>query len=162
MAGTVRDKDSGTERILAAVRALALPIVEGLGLELFDLQFRREQPGWVLRLVIDAENGISLDDCTMVSRELSDLLDVEEVIDRPFHLEVSSPGLDRPLRGERDFVRFAGRRAKVVCREPVAGQKALEGVLAGVREGALVLATGQGEVAIPLDCISRSRLVVEW
>ncbi len=106
------------DRILEAIRREAEVIVERYGLEVFDLTFRRESRGWVLRLTIDNPVGyVSIRDCEMVSRDLERWLDEEDFIKHRYYLEVSSPGLDRPLRGERDYVRFVGEKAKVVLRD---------------------------------------------
>ena len=155
---------------------------------LFDLQFRRESIGWVLRVMIDREpraghagaaaddaasdrgvtaEGVTIDDCRQVSVDLSALLDVEpdlvdELGDRQYTLEVSSPGLDRPLRHEADYRRFVGRLAKIVTTEPVARQTAFAGRLSGVEQGEVLLAEGRRTHRIPLGLISRARLDVEF
>ena len=120
----------GEAAIVERVRALAGRVAGTYGLEIFDVQFRREAPGMVLRVQIDrpgpaatAEDSVSVDDCARVSRDLSAILDVEEVVPTAYTLEVSSPGLDRPLRRADDYRRFAGRRAKLVMREAVDGQR---------------------------------------
>ena len=103
------------------IRAVADRVVQSHGLELFDVQLRRESSGWVVRVFIDKpgpsgtpEDSVGVEDCAVVSREISTILDVEDPLDRAYTLEVSSPGLDRPLRDARDFERFTGRAAKVV------------------------------------------------
>ena len=119
----------GEASIVEQVRAAAARIAESYGLEIFDVQFRREAGGMVLRVQIDrpgpaatAEECVSVADCSSMSRDLSAVLDVEDLVPVAYILEVSSPGLDRSLRGFRDFERFAGRRAVVVLREAVNGQ----------------------------------------
>src|SRR6476661_3293327 len=119
-----RDADVAKE-----VRNVATRVAHTYGLDIFDVQFRREAGGMVLRVQIDrpgpaatAEESVSVADCSNVSRDLSALLDVEDFIPVAYTLEVSSPGLDRPLRGRPDFERFSGRRAKIVVREAVDGQ----------------------------------------
>jgi ribosome maturation factor RimP len=152
------------------IRAVAERVTAAHGLELFDVQLRRESIGWVVRVFIDKpgpsgtpEDSVGVEDCAAVSREVSTILDVEDPLDRAYTLEVSSPGLDRPLRDERDFRRFAGRAAKIVVNEPVDGQKAFAGYLRGVEDGD-VLFEGQGRKAhrIALDNIKRARLDVEF
>ena len=115
----------GEASVVEQVRTVAARVAAGYGLEIFDVQFRREAPGMVLRVQIDrpgpaanAEECVSVDDCAKVSRDLSAILDVEDVVPIAYTLEVSSPGLDRPLRQLDDYRRFAGRRAKIVVREP--------------------------------------------
>lgn len=160
------------------LRAAVARVVESYGLELFDLQFRRESIGWVLRVVLDrtwsrdttprnaAEELVSVDDCSRVSQDLSAILDVEPElvggIDRAYTLEVSSPGLDRPLRGEDDYRRFAGRLAKIVTTAPVDGQSHFEGRLGGVDDGAVLVEQGRRTHRVPLTAIRRARLDVEF
>ena len=156
-------------------------MVESYGLELFDLQFRRESYGWVLRIVIDrpwdgsadqaaemppTDEPVGVDDCGRVSHDMSAILDVEpELIgglDRTYTLEVSSPGLDRPLRDERDYRRFVGRLAKIVTKAPVNGQSAFAGRLSGVEDESVLVAEGRRTHRIPLTAIKRARLEVEF
>jgi ribosome maturation factor RimP len=164
---------------LVADRATALneirrhldDVAQSYGLEVFDLSFRREAPGWVLRVMLDRNAGeVGIEDCQRVSRDLSAWLDVEDETLGPalgdsYTLEVSSAGLDRPLRlelGDKDFRRFEGRLAKVVTREPVNGQSAFAGRLAGVEEGHVLMTEGRRTHKVPLDKISRARLDVEF
>src|SRR6266566_6099131 len=125
------------------VRTLAGRVAGSYGLDIFAVQYRREGPGMVLRVLIDrpgsgatAEESVSVEDCARVSRDLSAVLDVEDLVPTAYTLEVSSPGLDRPLRHADDYRRFAGRRAKIVMREAVDGQRFFKGRLAGVDESA--------------------------
>ncbi len=151
-----------TAEIVARVRALAEPILGDLGLELVDAEFRRETQGWVLRLYMDRAGGVTLDDCQRVSEELGVHLDVEDVIGHPYHLEVSSPGLDRPLTRDQDFVRFAGQAARVSTREPLEGRRNFRGRLAGMRDGTVLLDLPDGtRVLIPRAAIVRARLEPE-
>ncbi len=161
---------------LERVRSLAERAAQSYGLEIFDVQFRREAPGWVLRVTLDRRgaadtearagapgDSVSVDDCRRVSDDLSALLDVEDVIDRMYTLEVTSPGLDRPLRDAQDFARFRGRLAQVVTSAPVDGQKHLRGRLVGVEEDCVILAVEGGRlVRVPLGAVSRARLEVEF
>ena len=172
---------SAREASLEDLRAAAGRIAASYGLEVFDLQFRRESPGWVLRVMLDrvpAEgtsqsgetDGVKIEDCQHVSRDLSALLDVEEerfdaVLGQKYTLEVSSPGLDRPLRldrGDADFRRFEGRLAKVVTREPVSGQSAFAGRLSGMDADVVLMTEGKRVHRVPLALISRARLDVEF
>ncbi|HUL75386.1 MAG TPA: ribosome maturation factor RimP [Vicinamibacterales bacterium] len=166
------------EDVLARLRAAAARIAAAYGLDIFDVQCRRESIGWVIRVILDrpttgsagstgsGEESVSIDDCRRVSEDLSALLDVEDDltagIDRAYTLEVSSPGLDRPLRHEADYRRFAGRLAKIVTRIPVDGQSHFEGRLSGVDEGMVLVVQGKRVHRVPLDAISRARLAVEF
>ncbi len=124
----------------------------------------------VLRVQIDrpgpastAEDSVSVEDCAHVSRGLSALLDVDDVVPTAYTLEVSSPGLDRPLRGADDYRRFAGRRAKVVLREPVDGQSFFKGTLGGVDAAGVAIETDDGNRhLVPLNVITRANLEVEF
>lgn len=128
--------------------------VSGLGYELVD--FERSGRG-LLRVFIDKPEGISVDDCQMVSNHLTRLFLVENVdYDR---LEVSSPGLDRPLKKEADFKRFAGQNAQVKLRMPLAGRKNFVGVINGVSDGILQLSVDGNQVSIELSNLDKARLV---
>ncbi|MBS1819191.1 MAG: ribosome maturation factor RimP [Acidobacteria bacterium] len=160
----------GEAGIVEQVKEAATRVASSYGLEIFDVQFRREAHGMVLRVQIDrpgpaatAEDSVSVEDCSHVSRDLSALLDVEDFIPGAYTLEVSSPGLDRPLRGKADFERFSGRRAKVVVREAVDGQTFFKGRLAGV-DGDTVLIDGDDgrQHRLPLGLVTRANLEVEF
>jgi len=137
------------------------------------VQFRRESAGWVLRIFVDTpwdgqtphppDASPSIEDCERVSRDVSAILDVEETIDHRYTLEVSSPGLDRPLRDAADYRRFAGRLAKIVVSEPVDRQTHFEGRLGGVDGNSVVIETKPGKrQLIPLSVVTRGRLEVEF
>lgn len=163
------------ERI-GRIRQAAERVAGSYGLEIFDVQLRRESIGNVLRVIIDRpdrgiveapEDAVGIEDCQRVSQDLSALLDVEEeelgaALAQQYTLEVSSPGLDRPLRHEADYRRFAGRLAKVVTTEPLDGQSAFAGRLRGVEEGQVVLDEGRRTHRVPLDRIKRAQLAVEF
>jgi ribosome maturation factor RimP len=141
------------------LNALIGPAVEGLGYEFVGTEYRRGRDQSLLRVYIDSEAGISLDDCTRVSKQLSGLLDVEEPIRGAYSLEVSSPGLDRPLFFEQHFERFRGARIRVKMYVPVAGQRNFRGTLDGCRDGAVILLQDGEEHALPLEDISTARLI---
>jgi ribosome maturation factor RimP len=163
---------------LQRIRDAADRVARSYGLEVFDLQYRREPVGWVLRVILDKptqldaegrvvveplEHSVGIDDCQRVSHDLSAILDVEDPVDRAYTLEVSSPGLERALRGRSDYERFSGRMAKVVVREAVNGQMHFEGRLRGVEDDALVLEGARERLTrIRLDNVVRGRLSVEF
>jgi ribosome maturation factor RimP len=160
----------GEASVVEQVKTAATRVAAGYGLEIFDVQFRREAPGMVLRVRLDrpgpaatAEDSVSVDDCARVSRDLSAILDVEDVVPIAYTLEVSSPGLDRPLRQLDDYRRFTGRRAKIVMRERVDGQGFFKGRLGGV-EGSDVLIDGDDGRThrVPVGVITRANLEVEF
>lgn len=144
--------------LIETLTALVAPVVAERQMELVEIQFRQEQVGWVLRLVIDKEAGVSLDDCAAVSREVGNLLEVEDLIHRAYTLEVSSPGLTRALKGEADFRRFVGRKARVTVREPNGGSQVVTGTIDRVIEGVVCLVTEKGPVELLVDHISKARL----
>jgi len=139
-------------------------------LTVWEIQSRREASGHVVRVFIDrpgpaatAEESVSIEDCEQVNREMSTILDVEDPLPFAYTLEVSSPGLDRPLRGEDDYRRFAGRLAKVVVSEAVDNQKAFEGRLRGLESGEVLLEGPNGRMhRLPLRLITRGKLEVEF
>lgn len=163
---------------LARVREAAQRVARSYGLDIFDVQLRRESIGTVLRVIIDRpdpgrpttpdEDSVGIEECQRVSQDLSALLDVEEdSLDQPalgqaYTLEVSSPGLDRPLRHAADYRRFTGRLAKLVSSEPIDGQSAFSGRLAGVEDGVVLLQEGRRTHRVPLAQIKRGRLDVEF
>jgi ribosome maturation factor RimP len=155
---------------LERVKELAANVAAAHGLELFDVTYGRESGRNVLRVVLDrpgpsatAEESVSLEHCALVSEELSAVLDVEDVVPDAYTLEVSSPGLDRPLRTRGDYERFVGRMAKVVTAEPVNRQTAFAGWLRGVDgEDVLFEAIGGALHRLPLRLIRRARLDVEF
>lgn len=150
-------------QVVEQVAAAARPLAEAEGLELVAVEYQREAGGWVLRVYLEKPGGIGLDDCQRVSQQLGDLLDVEDLIDHAYTLEVSSPGLDRPLVSEADFARFAGRLVRLQTATPLEGQRRFRGRLLGIAAGTVRLeAEGGRQVAIPHAAIERARLVVEW
>ena len=163
---------------LAHIREIADRVAASCGVEIFDVQLRREPVGLVLRIFIDRptrrdaagrpiverpEDSIGIEECQRVSQDVSAILDVEDALDAAYTLEVSSPGLERSLRDLDDYARFAGRMAKIVVREPVDGQVHFEGRVTGIEDGAVVLAVGRTKmVRLPFDRIARGRLAVEF
>jgi ribosome maturation factor RimP len=155
---------------LERIRAIAERVAASRGLEVWDIQSRRETSGHVVRVFIDRpgpaatpEESVSIEDCEQVNREIGTILDVEDPLPFTYTLEVSSPGLDRPLRDVRDYERFAGRLAKLVVKEAVDNQKAFEGRLRGIERGVVLLEAPNGRVhRLPLDLIARGRLEVEF
>ena len=144
---------------LDKVQAIAREIVDFEGLELVHLEMKNEPGGCLLRLYIDKEGGVTLDDCSRISRQLSAQLDVDDPIPHRYTLEVSSPGLDRPLHSDSDFKRFAGRTVRLSTNAPIDGRRNYRGRLLGLIDGAVHLALDEGgEIAIPRDRVARVRL----
>jgi len=156
--------------VVEGVRAAAARVAASHGLDIFEVQFRREAQGMVLRVLIDrpgpsatADESVSVDDCANVSRDLSALLDVDDLVQTAYVLEVSSPGLDRPLRQLDDYRRFAGRRAKIVMSDPVDGQTYFKGRLGGTDGEVVVIEDDDGgRHRVALGIIKRANLEVEF
>jgi len=153
--------------IVAKVESMALPLITSLGLELVEIEYKREGQQMVLRIFIDKEGGIMLDDCAAVSKELSALLDVEDIIPGKFSLEVSSPGLNRPLKALADYVRYTGKLVKVKTFAPTADdagnlRKTFLGKLVSVNEDLIHLKLLEGQSAtIPFTAIAKANLEFE-
>jgi ribosome maturation factor RimP len=141
------------------VQAFAETLLPTMGLELVEVQFRLEGHGWVLRLFIDGKEGITVDHCSQVSREVGDFLDVENLIDHAYHLEVSSPGLERSLRSMKDFQTYLGRKAKLKLREDVEGQRVLIGVISQAEGETVELVLDDGaKCQVAFEQIRKARL----
>ena len=150
-----------SEFIIEKIEEFANALLPSMGLELVEVQFRREGHGWVLRIFIDCDTGITIDHCADVSREMSDFLDVEDFIEHQYHLEVSSPGLERPLKTVRDYERFTGRKAKIKLRESVDGEKVYVGEIQSVQgEGIELAVKDKGVVILPFEHIRKARLAL--
>lgn len=139
------------------------PVANGLGYEVVDIEFRPHPSNGLLRVFIDQEGGIQLEDCEKVSRQLSAMLDVEDPIPGHFNLEVSSPGLDRALRKAEDFERFAGSMVKIRMAMPnLEGQRNFTGKLLGLKEGEVLLEADGVTHNLPLGGIDSARLVPQF
>ena len=134
------------------------PIINAMGYELWGCDFREGAKQAFLRVYIDTHEGVSLDDCARVSHQLSGVLDVEDPIEKPYTLEVSSPGLDRPLLCEAHFRRFVGRRVKIRLRWLVEGRRNILGDLLEVKTGSIKVRLENADCEIPLDAVQRARL----
>ena len=173
--------EGGFTQLIERIRAVAERVARSYNLEIFDVQFRREPIGWMLRIFVDvpfdpdapwpdeaerrarADASPTIQELEHVSRDLSAVLDVEETIDHGYTLEVSSPGLDRPLRAAADYRRFEGRLAKIVVSQPVDRQTHFEGRLGGFEDGSVLIETTPGKrQRIPLSLVTRARLEVEF
>jgi len=144
------------------VSALAAHVLADQNMELIDLEYRREGRGWVLRLYIDKEGGITLDDCTRVSQEIGTVLDVEDFIGTPYSLEVSSPGLNRPLKNEKDFIKYRDHRIKVKTFDPIDNRRNFKGKLRKISDGRIEMEIDGGVVTIPLANVAKANLEVEF
>jgi len=154
--------------VVARVTELVEPLAASLGLELAEVEYRQEGRQMVLRLYIDKDGGVALDDCSAVSRELTEILDVEDFIQGHYSLEVSSPGLNRPLKKPSDFERYTGRLVKIRTFEPLADdagnmRKTFLGELLGLSDSIVRLKLNEGQTAsIPLGKVAKANLEFEF
>jgi ribosome maturation factor RimP len=149
-------------RNLTQLWDLLEPVIAGLGYELVEIEYQPNPKHGVLRVYIDQERGIALEDCKQVSDQVSALLDVEDPVPGHYNLEVSSPGLDRPLRTIEDFERFTGEIARIRLGMPISGQRNFKGRLAGVEDDAVRLDCEGGQVTLPLASIDKARLAPDF
>ncbi len=147
--------------IARTVEELAGPTAASMGLELVQVVYRREANGWILRILIDRPGGVTVDDCKLMSRELSDLLDVEDLVPTTFRLEVSSPGLDRPLVKPADFDRFTGRSITLKTSRPVQERCNFSGALIGIHGKTVLLVSEGMQYEIEHALIDKANLVPE-
>ena len=138
---------------------LLKPVVESLGYELFGIEYLSRRRSPLLRVYIDSEAGISLNDCERVSHQISGVLDAEDAVRGPYILEVSSPGLDRPLFTLEHFKRFSGNMIRLELVQPIAGRKKLTGKLVGIEADNVILIESTKEYYIPFNIIGKTRLV---
>ena len=146
------------------IRRILDPILLSMGLSLWEMEFQKQGPKWLLRVYIDREEGgVTLNDCETVSRDLSATLDVEDIIPHAFTLEVSSPGLDRALTIPEHYIRFVGSTVKIKTYQPIDGEKVFRGTLLGMIEDKVKVEYKAGEVfEIPLSNISKASLEVDF
>ena len=138
------------------------PVVTGMGYELVEIEYNPSTRHGVLRLYIDHEDGIQLDDCTEVSHQVSALLDVEDLIQGHYNLEVSSPGLDRPLTSIKDYQRFTGEIVKIKTGMAIDGRRNFKGRLCGIEGDEINIECDGQQFYLPLASIEKARLVPEF
>jgi ribosome maturation factor RimP len=148
--------------IKAKVERLVEKVASDHGIELVEVEYKKEGGRWYLRVFIDKEGGVTLGDCQLVSQELGALLDVHDLISHRYILEVSSPGLTRPLAKERDYQRAVGRLVKIKTRTPIGDKNVWVGVIKGIAGGELILSINKGkdELVIPLSNIAKAKLEI--
>ena len=156
--GASRQAKANEQNVIKQVWSLAEPVCESEGLELIQVEYQRESSGRILRLYVDKPEGIKLDDCVGVSRQMGDILDVHLEDVGPYSLEVTSPGPERPLARKQDFAKFKGCRVKIKTYQPLNGRKNFKGVLMGITGDAVNLQLEDQTVAIAYPEISKARL----
>lgn len=150
------------QKIASIVTELIQPVFEGVNLELVDVTYTKEGNGWYLRIFIDKPGGVGIEDCQSISREIDKLLDEKDPIPQSYTLEVSSPGLERPLKKPADYDRFRGNLANITTYLPVEGKKNFRGRLVGLRGSDVVLSVNGSEIVIPFDQVAGAHLEVEF
>jgi ribosome maturation factor RimP len=149
------------EKLSQEVRQVIEPILESQGFELVDLEYQRESQGWVLRIYLDREGGVSLEDCAGVSHEVGAVLEVKDLIPSAYILEVSSPGLTRPLKKPEDFNRFRNQLVKIKLYEPLDGRKNFKGTLMGLEGDRVRVEVEQQVYELPLQRIAKANLEID-
>ncbi|MFC5712112.1 ribosome maturation factor RimP [Thalassorhabdus alkalitolerans] len=153
-----------SDRVTEITSRLVDPIVEEMNLELVDVEFKKEGENWFLRVFIDGEDGVDIEECGKVSEQLSEKLDQEDPIKQAYYLEVSSPGAERPLKTEKDMYKAIGKNVYVTTYEPVEGEKAFEGALIDF-DGSLLqievkVKQKKKTYEVPYDKVAKARLAV--
>lgn len=152
----------GKPSVNQAVIEIIEPVIQGQNLELVDVEYKKAGKNWILRVFIDKEQGITVDDCQRVSREIEDVIEVNDLIAAEYTLEVSSPGLDRPLKKEKDFLRAKNKKIRVHTFSPVNEKRDFEGIVSDCTEAVLYLEIRGEALAIPLETIAKAKLVIEY
>jgi ribosome maturation factor RimP len=155
---------TANQTLAERIGAIAARAAAREGMEVWDVEVAGAGRNRVVRIYIDKPEGISHADCELISEQVGTVLDVEDVVPgAAYHLEVSSPGLERRLRHEGDFQRYQGRKARVVLREPAGGQRRWETTIGGVEDGWIVLETSSGKsIRVRMDQIEKANLKFEW
>lgn len=144
---------------LEELQALLAPVVVALGYECWGIEFSAQGRHSMLRVYIDKEGGVLVDDCVIVSRQISGVLDVEDPISVEYTLEVSSPGMERPLFTIDQFAKFAGEQVKIKLRSPFEGRRNFQGLLRGVEEQDVVVQVEDHEFLLPIDMIDKANII---
>ena len=152
----------GNQRVEEITEKLVSPIIKELQCELVDIEYKKEGSQWYLRIYIDKPGGVTIDDCQAVSEQISDLLDESDPIPHSYILEVSSPGLDRILKKDSDFIRYKGTKVDVSLYRPVNGSKKHTGILEGISNDLISIKVNEEIVAFNRSDIAMVRLAVEF
>ncbi len=157
----IKTKDKESKQKYQELVKIIEEELSAAGIEIVDIEYRREAGRMVFRVFIDHADGVDLDLCEKASRMISGILDREDPIPQAYTLEVSSPGLDRVLKKDRDFERFSGHKVKLKTFEAIDGQKKFTGTLVGLIDGKIILETEEKRVSIPRESTTQVRLVVD-
>jgi ribosome maturation factor RimP len=158
----VHPRSDTANRVIEEVSRLAEPILDEMGFEMVDVEYLSERGRWVLRIYADKEGGLTVDDCARISREIGDLFDVKDIVAHEYVLEVSSPGLNRVLKKEKDFFWALGKKIKVKMAHPVGDRKNFTGRLRRFQGGMLDLDVQNDQVSLPLGDVEKANVVHEF
>lgn len=153
---------SNAKNIAQSVHDFLLPVVTDLGYELWDVEYVKEGSEWYLRITIDSGDGITIDDCERVHRAIDPVIDEHDPIENAYHLEVSSPGIERVLRTDAHIEAFTGAEVEAKLFAPVDGKKTLRGILGGIEDGKVILRSGETEYRIERSKLSRLNTVFDF
>ncbi len=148
--------------VVESIIEISEPVIKDEGLELVDVEYKKLGKTWTLRIFIDSDRGITVDDCQKVSRQIEDIIEIDDLIASPFVLEVSSPGLDRPLKKEKDFLRFKNKAIEVKTFSPMENRKNFKGTIQDCKNQILFLNEEGASIEISLDKISQAKPIIEF
>ncbi len=155
-----------SKKVTEIVEEMAAPILEELNLELVEVEYVKEGRNWFLRVYIDKENGVDIEECGLVSEKLSEKLDEKDPISNNYFLEVSSPGAERPLKKDSDFMKAVGKNVHIKTYEPIDEEKEFEGILKDFDGDTVIIEikikTRKKEITIPYDKIAKARLAISF
>jgi ribosome maturation factor RimP len=153
---------NATSVVIREISQLIEPILDEMDVELVDIEYLSYHGRWIVRIYVDKEGGITVDDCARVSREIDEIIDVKDVIPHAYVLEVSSPGLNRPLKKDKDFQRAVGKKIKARISVPLKGRRHFTGYLKDFRNGTLYLEVEDNPVSLSLRDVEKANLVYEF
>jgi ribosome maturation factor RimP len=153
---------NATSVVIREISQLIEPILDEMDVELVDIEYLSYHGRWIVRIYVDKEGGITVDDCARVSREIDEIIDVKDVIPHAYVLEVSSPGLNRPLKKDKDFQRAVGKKIKARISAPLKGRRHFTGYLKDFRNGTLYLEVEDNPVSLSLRDVEKANLVYEF
>lgn len=148
--------------VIESIIEIVEPVINDEALDLVDVEYKKLGKTWTLRILIDSDQGVTVDDCKKVSRQVGDMIEIDDLISNPFVLEVSSPGLDRPLKKEKDFLRFKNKAIKVKTFSPMENRKNFRGTIQDCKNKILFLDEEGVSIEISLDKISQAKPIIEF
>jgi len=151
-------KTSITESIIQIIE----PVIQVESLELVDVEYKKIGQTWTLRVYIDKDQGITVDDCQKISHQIEDMIEIDELIPNPFVMEVSSPGLDRPLKKEKDFLRYRDKAIGIKTFSPIENRRNFQGIIQDCKDQILYLKEEGTSIKISLDKIAKAKLIIEF